>query len=399
MLALASRTVRRHKGVNMNTLQKFFASVVILFGVLLMQSLAMAAPGQGVPFEQQQGQIDVLNTQVQALIGQVGGGDQNMIVSCTPPDTIGAALANAKPGGRLTITVQGTCTENVSIARDDVTLMGGSGTVNGQITVNGARRVSIVGLTVTGPGFGIVATENADVTVQDSTIDLNDAGGLDVNSGALVVLIHNTIRGGNTYGLFVRDGGIARIERNNTLESTASGFNGATIAAYRNATVRIVEDGNVVRNTAATAPDPFGNCGFGNTHFAVDVEHNSSFRQDQGHASVIGDVYAFHLTGADFRDVDITGSVFSDAIFSSIRLRDQGRVAGNVTVTGLICFFGGNSSVQIRGALREDTVTVNGKINCNFSFLPPSNIPVFVGPTPPACTAGTPGCNGLLNCF
>lgn len=382
----------------MKTLQRFLAFVTI---PLALQSIAIAAPGDGVPFQQQQEQIDVLNGQVQALADQVGGGDQNVTVSCAPPDTIAAALANAAPGKRLIITVTGTCAEDVVIRRDDVTLKGGSGVVNGQITVNGARRVLILDLMVTGPGNGIVATENADVTVQGSTIELNEASGIDVNSGALVVLVGNTIRATNAYGLLVRDGGIARVERDNTIESAASGFTGAAIGGFRNATIRIVENGNLVRNSAAIAPDPFGNCGLSlnNAHFAMDMEHNTSFRQDEGHASVVGDVYAFHLTGADLRDVDIRGALFSDGIFSSIRLRDQGRIPGNVTVTGLICFFGGNSSLNIRGAPRVDAITVDGKINCNFSFLSPNNTPIFVGLTPPACALGTPGCNGLLNCF
>lgn len=382
----------------MNTLHKLFASAVTLVVALVLQPVTIAAPGQGVPFQQQQEQIDALNNQVQALADQVGGGDQNVVVNCGV-NTIGAALANAAPGGRLTITVNGVCTEDVTIARNDVKLQGNSGQVVGQITVAGAQRVIIAGLTVTGPGNGIVATENADVTVQGSTIELNEASGIDVNSGAFVVLIGNTIRGTNTYGVIVRDGGVLRVQRDNTIESAASGFNGAAIAGYRSAAVHIVENGNVVRNTAATPPDPFGACGLNNAHFAVDMEHNTSFRQDEGHASIFGDVYAFHLSSADFRDVDITGLVFSDAIFSSIRLRDQRRVPGNVTVTGLICFFGGNSNLQMRGAGHPEGITVNGKVNCNFNFLPPSNIPTFVGPTPPACVPGTPGCNGLLNCF
>lgn len=382
----------------MKPLQNFFTFVASLF---LLQSVAIAAPGQGVPFQQQQEQIDVLNSQVQTLADQVGGGDQNVMVSCTPPDTIGAALANAVPGKRLNVTVHGTCAEDVVIRRDDVTLKGGSGVVNGQITVNGARRILILDLMVTGPGNGIVATENADVTVQGSTIEVNEGSGIDVNSGALVVLVGNTIRATTAYGLLVRDGGIARVERDNTIESAASGFTGAAIGGFRNATIRIVENGNLVHNSAAIAPDPSGNCGssLNNAHFAMDMEHNTSFRQDEGHASIVGDVYAFHLTSADLRDVDIRGALFSDGIFSSIRLRDQGRVPSNVTVTGLICFFGGNSNLNIRGAVRADAVTVDGKINCNFGFLPFTNIPTFLGPTPPACTAGNPGCNGLLNCF
>ena len=57
---------------------------------------------------------------------KTGLGANAATVNCGT-DTIGDVLAAATPGGRLTITINGTCTENVTIERNKVTLQGGSG--------------------------------------------------------------------------------------------------------------------------------------------------------------------------------------------------------------------------------------------------------------------------------
>ena len=125
---------------------------------------------------------------------KTGLGANAATVNCGT-DTIGDVLAAATPGGRLTITINGTCTENVTITRDDVTLEGngGSDVVDGQISINGARRVMIKNLTVTGPGAGISGFENASFTVEESTIDANGTDGIQVHDGANANILNNTI--------------------------------------------------------------------------------------------------------------------------------------------------------------------------------------------------------------
>jgi hypothetical protein len=87
-------------------------------------------------------------------------------------ETIGEVLANAAagPGGRLTIIVNGNCTEDLTIERDRVTLKDGTLTGTGAdqpvIEILGARGIVIDNMTVQdGASHGILATRSADVTV------------------------------------------------------------------------------------------------------------------------------------------------------------------------------------------------------------------------------------------
>ena len=68
-------------------------------------------------------------------------------VNC-PAESIQAAIDAATPGGPLIITVNGICSENVTIERDRVTLLGGAnGGVAGQTLGRGAIDVFAHGLT------------------------------------------------------------------------------------------------------------------------------------------------------------------------------------------------------------------------------------------------------------
>jgi hypothetical protein len=73
-----------------------------------------------------------------------------LTVAC-PADSIQAAVDRAEPGTPLTITVGGTCTEEVVITTDDVTVQGNN-IINDQViggfTITGAHRVTIKSLTI-----------------------------------------------------------------------------------------------------------------------------------------------------------------------------------------------------------------------------------------------------------
>lgn len=272
------------------------------------------------------------------------------MVDCAAGKTITDALRRARPGRPLLVIIEGTCQEDVEITADDVTLQGGSGAVDGQITIDGARRVVIDGLTVTGNGNGIQARRNAAVTVQNSTIENNAVSGIDVTQGAFALIDNNTIRSNTDCEIIVRDSGHVRM-LNNTIVSNQGDSNiCSAVGAFRDARIRM-RGGNTVIQTA-TAPSPT----------ALELDHGSTFRQDGGHDTIVGNVSIFNMTNADFRDVDITGNV-DLFLNSNLRLRDQGTVPGNVTVTGNI-----NINRSNLAQFRSSAV-INGNINCNGGLL------------------------------
>jgi parallel beta-helix repeat protein len=123
-------------------------------------------------------------------------------VNCTAGQKIGSALI-LPAGSPLIITIRGTCNENVSIGRDNVTLQGdpvAGGTINGPDTtrasvfVGGAQGIVIQQLTVIGGFHGIHAQNGAAVTVQNATVQGAAQNGVVANLGASVVVDHSVIQ-------------------------------------------------------------------------------------------------------------------------------------------------------------------------------------------------------------
>ncbi len=262
------------------------------------------------------------------------------MVDCDDGDTIARALRRAKPGRPLTVVIVGTCQEDVVITADDVTLRGGSGTINGEILIDGARRAVIDGLTVTGR---VLARRNATVTVQNSTIENNAFSGIDVEQNAFAFIDNNTIRGNLGCGVVARDGGTVRLRDNIVESAQADASICSTIGLFRHASGRLA-GGNTVTNTAGGS--------------ALDLDHGSTFSQKEGHDTIVGAVTIFNMTNADFRDVDITGNV-AVVLNSVLRLRDQGRVPDNVTVAGNIDISDSGSIAEFRDGTR-----ISGTVAC-----------------------------------
>jgi len=302
--------------------------------------MVRAAPGNGVPFQPLQQQIDALNAQDRALAEQIsggGGGDQMVAVNC-PGGTIGSALAHAKPGGVLIVTVTGTCTENVTIARNDVTLQG-SGTVEGQITVDGAQRVLINGLTVTGPGSGIEARGNAAITVSNATIENNDSVGIDVRQGAFALIDGNVIRFNGQCEVLARDAGHAQL-RNSTIEASEPKPSScpALVGVFRNSFIRMV-GGNTIAASSG---------------FALLIQGVSTVRQDGGHDTITGNALVLSLASADLRDVSLTGNVQA-AENANFQTRNS-VITGNITI--------GSRSLAV---FSSPATTVDGTVICQGS--------------------------------
>lgn len=280
-------------------------------------------------------------------------------VNCDRPGaTIQQKVDDVRHARPTTILVKGTCTGDVMIRADDVTLEAheDGGEVVGTIIVAGAQRFSVVGLRVSGAGDGVLAIDNASVTIRDAVLEENSGSGAVAVRNSLVSLYGNTIRMNGEYGVLVTDGGNAQIRAGNTIESDVPGaFNGGPIGGYRQANIRIRDGGNVIRHTGSMPPgDPQNS--FTSNGMAIDVEHGTILRQDNGFAEIIGDVYVFNLTSADFRDASITGHIFIDGLNANFRLRNSS-VVGGMNMFGEANF--------------RNTVDFTGDIYCNFNFLNP----------------------------
>jgi parallel beta-helix repeat protein len=120
---------------------------------------------------------------------------------CTadPAGALGNALAMAAPFD--VIEINGTCTQNVDILIDDLTIqgVGGGATIAGQLVVNGARRVTIQNLALQGEGtpglHGVSALNGAAVTIFNVMIQkFINGNGVHLEDGSRVLLDQVTIQ-------------------------------------------------------------------------------------------------------------------------------------------------------------------------------------------------------------
>ena len=142
-------------------------------------------------------------------------------VDCSKGQTISAALERGSTGKPLLVIFKGTCTEQVTIARDDVTLQGGD---------------PESGATVVGPDSGtdvIVVTGNR-IRLENLTVTGGN-NGIRVQGMFNVDLLKMVVLGAATNGVLVRAGEVSitgsRVEQ--------AGFHGLNL--QRQASARIVE--------------------------------------------------------------------------------------------------------------------------------------------------------------
>jgi hypothetical protein len=177
-------------------------------------------------------------------------GPQNVTVDCGAGQSINQALQQSDPNEPLTITIQGTCTEAVNVARDNVTLLAaspGSGIQapsanDTTLMFNGARGGSVQGLTLTGGGAGIgafgamyqaqdvhitgaangiQAGSNSTVSLTNVTID-GCSYGIGAGFGASVVVVGGSITGCQFFGVNVTDDANVTLDGGVTVANTKS---------------------------------------------------------------------------------------------------------------------------------------------------------------------------------
>lgn len=173
-------------------------------------------------------------------------------------------------GSPLTITVSGTCNENVTITRNDVTLRGaaaGSGitgpdTTLDTILIDGAQRVILDTLTVSGGRDGVRGVRGAAFTVQHSTVQNTGNDGIAVVQNSQAEIDNNTIASNYNDGIRVT---------------------GSSNAAVTNSTIRrngydgiLISESSSARIGFSYAGTPGGNTIEENRRNGIEFSHTSS---------------------------------------------------------------------------------------------------------------------------
>lgn len=332
---------------------------------------------------------------------------ETKVVDCASGDSIQRPIDKRNPDKSLTLLIRGVCTENVTVNRDDVSLVGEGGTVNGNINILGARRVVIRALTVTNPtGAGISATDNAAVTVEDSTLERNGTEGIIVRNGAHATILRNSLSNNGQAGvpdtgrgIDVRHSGSVDA-RNNTILNNRSDGVGVFNNAYARLTENTIEgNGNLVAGEAGVQVNrgrvrANGNIIRNNTgSAAIIVVNHSDYRTGTGvNAAIFPDnEFAFerieHAVGpgmvaldinqgsyGDFRQVHIVGSI-------SVGAQTMMQVRGDEVLPNLLC-----STINLAGGF----ISVNNRnsvLRLRFTRVtpgvPPSPFIDVINPCPP----------------
>lgn len=277
----------------------------------------------------------------------------SVIVDCARGRSIQDALGKKNPDRPLTVVIRGTCAGDVLVTRDDVTLVGEGGTVNGTISIVGARRVLVQTLTVSSPtGAGISGTDNAAFTVRDSIVERNGTHGVTVRNGAHATLRRNRLAENGQAGLpdtgrgiEATHGGSVDAQDNTIIDNRSDGvgvFNDSyarlvlnTIerngrAAVGDAGVQLGRSrarggGNIIRNNTGAA--------------AVTVGNHSDYRTGTGlNADLPDNEFPFdiieHPVGANLFAIDVNNASYGDF--------RQVHIVGSIAV-------GDHSMVQVRG--------------------------------------------------
>lgn len=184
---------------------------------------------------------------------------QTMRVNCNRGQSVQSALNRSN--GPATIVVTGTCHENIVITQDDVTLQGGSyaptDSTQSTILVNGARRVSMISVTVTGGRNGISAYQGGSLTLggtpaSNSSISGTSLNGVVASYGSSVTVNYSTIQA-NVNGVTATDNSALVLTN-----STIMGNTGTGVLVLRSSNARIgqnilgVQAGNTITNNGAS---------------------------------------------------------------------------------------------------------------------------------------------------
>jgi hypothetical protein len=219
-------------------------------------ALPTFVPGQILTADELNQIVEQVDSNTAALSG--GSSGTPLQVNCATGGSLAQAVQSVAPG-RI-IRVSGTCTEQVIVRTDRLTLDGqgtavlDGGGANGPIgpeyvgvlTVRGARDVTITGLTIqNGSVDGLVATYGSSVTISNVTVQDNVVTGMIISDNTTADITDVTARRNGEQGIYVSEasqvifrGTITATENGQTLGIGGIGVTNGSTARMHGATLQ-----------------------------------------------------------------------------------------------------------------------------------------------------------------
>jgi len=236
-------------------------------------------------------------------------------------------------GSGANITFSGICNNEpnneVIVAFDDVSILGNpSGTIEAQVTVDGAQRFVLRDVTVTNsPEIGIFVTDGASAEIQFVTVENAPDSGIDVRFGSFARILDTTIQN-NAWGLSVNKGGVVDGYRNTISDNEYEQVDLSEHGTYRGTTEEIDQGSGTY--AMSVARNSYLNLRSGSTvkgKTGVAIQSHLRLRDD---TSVEGDIEVdiqseLDLTG----EASVEGDIHAQNL-SIVRVLDDAEVNGTV---------------------------------------------------------------------
>lgn len=367
-----------------------FSMATLMCGLLVLSAPTLASAAEGTPFNELQNQVDEANV---AILELILSGEATMMelqdafdtltaalaaatqameipVDCAMGDTVANALDLAEgTTGRVTITIIGTCIENVFLFRDDVTINGASpgdglqATSSGSIPlhINSSKRIFLNDLTLTGGSRGLQVTNGSSFRA----INLEVTGAASfavvfVTSNSSGVLINSTIENGASNGLLVNLNGIVRMIGGLVDNNGAFGVNvesGGSVDLVNGAIVQnntrggaFAHDGGSIKIDGATVKDNLGTGVFAFNGGSVNVRGSTTLIQNNLQGGVVANA-ASAVVGAGARVANNPQSGVSGFNGGIVTIQD-GAIVENNGGDGLTLLVGSSAVIRSGSIIR-----------------------------------------------
>jgi hypothetical protein len=171
-------------------------------------------------------------------------------------NSIQTAINSAAEGDTIVLAA-GTYNETVTIAKDGLTIQGagsgstildGGGSALPVISINGAKNVSIKGLTIQNGYDGVNASNGASLTVENSILKNNNDDGLDIQNNCIAKFIGTlTAKNNMGRGVSVANSSSLCLDKGNTMTLLSNQYDGIQVTQTSSAEIRgtLLADANV----------------------------------------------------------------------------------------------------------------------------------------------------------
>lgn len=350
-------------------------------------------------------------------------GPVQLSVDCARGQSLSQALGI--PPRPLVVEFMGTCTGDVEIPGNDITLRGAdsSATIIGTVTMVGRSRVTLEGFTVrdtpvgnpiTRIGDGIVALRSQDINlkrmsvinagnisidIEGSTVDITDLTvsrsrniGLAVALGSVVEIFGTaSVSEGSNNGIMVTDKGQIQVSPRATVSTTDNAGSGLFVQMQGHVTIHGGARVTSSRNGSGINVVDHGNVIYGGS--TIEISNNRGFGLQVGQ---LADWTIFAGVVPNLKIVNNGGAGLLISRQAFVRLRENTMITGNAG-PGLVV---DGAGIAMRGTTIQGNNNGNGDVvlvfgaNATFDGGDTVGTPIFCDGTP--LVRGTLACGSSL---